>query len=93
MELGFGDLYSEQARRNGMTTEKADLIVRLGARSGCWPSLPDPALRRIAEHDAEFYARLGKSGFLLDFGEDGSGLMMKACAPAPATTSTSALPN
>ena len=36
------------------------------------------ALSEIAERDAEFYARLAKAGFLLDFGEDGSGLMMKA---------------
>ena len=28
--------------------------------------------------DADFYAALAKTGFLLDFGEDGSGLMMKA---------------
>jgi putative flavoprotein involved in K+ transport len=33
---------------------------------------------RIREHDADFYAALEKVGFLLDFGEDESGIMMKA---------------
>jgi putative flavoprotein involved in K+ transport len=36
-----------------------------------------PVYRAIAERDAEFYERLTKAGFLLDFGEDGSGLFMK----------------
>jgi putative flavoprotein involved in K+ transport len=77
MELGFANLYSEQAARNGMTTEKADLLFA-SVPFRLMAGLQIPLYRRIAEHDAEFYARLGKSGFLLDFGEDGSGLMMKA---------------
>jgi putative flavoprotein involved in K+ transport len=76
-ELGFANLYSEQAARNGMTTEKADLLFA-SVPFRLMAGLQIPLYRRIAEHDAEFYARLGKSGFLLDFGEDGSGLMMKA---------------
>ena len=36
-----------------------------------------PVYNAIRERDAEFYARLEKAGFMLDFGEDGSGLFMK----------------
>ena len=37
-----------------------------------------PIYQEIARRDADLYARLAKAGFLLDFGVDGSGLMMKA---------------
>jgi putative flavoprotein involved in K+ transport len=77
MELGFANLYSEQAARNGMTTEKADLLFA-SVPFRLMAGMQIPLYKRIAEYDAGFYARLGKSGFLLDFGEDGSGLMMKA---------------
>jgi putative flavoprotein involved in K+ transport len=77
MDLAFGPLYSEAALRRGITTDKADLI---------FASLPfrlmadrqRPLYEEIARRDAGFYARLAKAGFLLDFGVDGSGLMMKA---------------
>ncbi|HCN06942.1 MAG TPA: FAD-dependent oxidoreductase, partial [Lentisphaeria bacterium] len=36
-----------------------------------------PMYDQIREQDAEFYDRLSKAGFLLDFGEDESGLVMK----------------
>jgi putative flavoprotein involved in K+ transport len=36
-----------------------------------------PVYKQMAERDADFYARLEKAGFMLDFGEDGSGLFMK----------------
>ncbi|QKW98683.1 MULTISPECIES: NAD(P)/FAD-dependent oxidoreductase [unclassified Agrobacterium] len=76
MEIGLGDLYSERAVANGMTTRKADLI---------FASLPYrimhefqvPIYDRIRERDAEFYAALEKAGFMLDFGDDESGLFMK----------------
>jgi putative flavoprotein involved in K+ transport len=59
-----------------MTTEKADLT---------FASLPYrimhmfqiPVYDAIHERDADFYARLEKAGFMLDFGDDGSGLFMK----------------
>jgi putative flavoprotein involved in K+ transport len=38
--------------------------------------------RDIRARDADFYARLAASGFALDFGEDESGLMMKALRTA-----------
>ncbi|MBB4105908.1 NAD(P)/FAD-dependent oxidoreductase [Allorhizobium borbori] len=76
MEIGLGDLYSERAVAAGMTTRKADLI---------FASLPYkimhefqiPIYNRIREKDADFYAALEKAGFMLDFGDDGSGLFMK----------------
>ncbi len=76
MDIGLGALYSEEAVRNGMTTEKADLI---------FASLPYrilhefqiPLYDKMREVDAEFYAGLEKAGFWLDWGADGSGLFMK----------------
>jgi putative flavoprotein involved in K+ transport len=76
MELGLGALYSESALAAGMTTQKADLT---------FASLPYrilhlfqiPVYDAIHERDADFYARLEKAGFMLDFGDDGSGLFMK----------------
>jgi putative flavoprotein involved in K+ transport len=76
MEIGLGDLYSERAVAAGMTTNKADMI---------FASLPYrimhefqiPVYDAIRERDADFYARLEKAGFDLDYGEDDSGLFMK----------------
>ncbi|WP_027475969.1 NAD(P)/FAD-dependent oxidoreductase [Curvibacter gracilis] len=76
MDIGLGDLYSERAVASGVTTRKADLI---------FASLPYrimadfqvPLYDRIRERDAEFYRQLEATGFMLDFGDDGSGLFMK----------------
>jgi len=76
MDVGLSALYSEQAVANGITTEKADLI---------FASLPyrimhefqKPLYDEMRERDADFYDRLAKAGFQLDWGEDGSGLFMK----------------
>jgi putative flavoprotein involved in K+ transport len=76
MELGLGDLYSERAVANGVTTRKADMI---------FASLPYrimhefqiPVYNKIRERDADFYTALEKAGFMLDFGADDSGLFMK----------------
>jgi putative flavoprotein involved in K+ transport len=76
MEIGLSPLYSEQAVQSGITTDKADLI---------FASLPYrilhqfqiPVYDAIRQRDAEFYRRLEQAGFLLDFGDDGSGLFMK----------------
>jgi putative flavoprotein involved in K+ transport len=77
MELGFEPLYSESAVRTGVTTDKADAIFaatpfRIMHRGQI------PIYEEIRRRDAPFYARLEKSGFEIDFGEDESGLMMKA---------------
>jgi putative flavoprotein involved in K+ transport len=76
MELGLGDLYSERALQNGVTTAKADLLYasipyRLLA------SFQKPVSDKIREVDADFYAALEKAGFQLDFGDDDTGLTMK----------------
>ncbi|TPJ29540.1 NAD(P)/FAD-dependent oxidoreductase [Mesorhizobium sp. B2-8-3] len=76
MDIGLGALYSEQAVENGMTTRKADMI---------FASLPYrilhefqiPLYEQMKERDAKFYADLEKAGFMLDWGDDGSGLFMK----------------
>ncbi len=76
MEIGLGALYSEEAVAAGVTTEKADLI---------FASLPYrilhtfqiPLYAQMKERDAEFYDRLDRAGFWLDWGADDSGLFMK----------------
>jgi putative flavoprotein involved in K+ transport len=73
LELGFGPLYSEAAVQAGITTERADLIVA-SRPYRTLPALQIPLWQEIKKRDAEFYARLEKAGFQLDFGEDESGL-------------------
>jgi len=76
MDDVLGGLYSEQAVTDGMTTEKADLTFA----SVPYRIMPDfhiPVYKQVAEKDADFYGRLKKAGFMLDFGDDGSGLFMK----------------
>lgn len=76
MDIGLGDLYSERALAAGMTTRKADLI---------FASLPYrimhqfqiPLYDRMRERDKDFYDKLEAAGFMLDWGDDGSGLFMK----------------
>jgi putative flavoprotein involved in K+ transport len=76
MDIGLGALYSEQAVANGVTTDVADMI---------FASIPYhilhefqiPLYQQMAERDAEFYEQLSAAGFMLDWGDDGSGLFMK----------------
>ncbi len=76
MELALGGLYSEEALAAGVDTDTADLI---------FASIPYKVLptvqRGVAdaqkERDKDFYDRLEKAGFLLDFGDDETGLFMK----------------
>ena len=76
MELGLSDLYSERAVAAGMTTFKADTIfASLPFR--ILPTLQIPVYNAIRERDGEFYHRLEQAGFVLDFGEDDSGLFLK----------------
>ena len=76
MELVLGPLYSEEAVQNGMTTEKADLTFA-SVPFKIMPDMHIPVYEQVAEQDADFYSRLERAGFLLDFGDDGSGLFMK----------------
>ncbi|MET0969293.1 MAG: NAD(P)/FAD-dependent oxidoreductase [Tardiphaga sp.] len=76
LENVYGPVYSEQALDAGMTTEKADLLSA-SMPYRVTPRLGVPIWKTIAERDSEFYARLEAAGFMLDFGEDGSGLGSK----------------
>ncbi|MBB5393885.1 MULTISPECIES: NAD(P)/FAD-dependent oxidoreductase [unclassified Herbaspirillum] len=76
MELALGDLYSERALQSGMTTAKADLTFA-SIPYKVLPQMQTKVFDAIRERDAGFYARLEKAGFMLDFGDDGSGLFMK----------------
>jgi len=76
MDLVLGGLYSEEAVQNGMTTEKADLTFA-SVPFKIMPDVHIPVYEEVAKQDADFYRRLEEAGFLLDFGDDGSGLFMK----------------
>ena len=76
MEIGLGPLYSEEAVRKGITTHKADMIfASIPYRT--MHEIQIPLMEKMRERDAQFYADLEKSGFMLDFGPDGSGITMK----------------
>ncbi len=75
-ELATGALYSEQALARGITTEKADLIAA-SVPYRLMPRFQKPVYDRIRELDADFYTEHAGSGFLLDWGDDESGLFMK----------------
>jgi putative flavoprotein involved in K+ transport len=75
-ELATGVLYSERALAAGITTEKADLISA-SVPYRLMPEFQKPVYDEIRALDADFYAALERSGFLLDWGEDESGLFMK----------------
>ena len=76
MEVTTYPLWGEDALARGITCDKADLIAasipyRLLAE------FQKPLYAEIRRRDADFYDRLQKSGFMLDFGDDDSGLFMK----------------
>jgi len=76
MELALGGLYSEEAVKSGITTDTADLIFA-SIPYRIMPAFQVPVYEEMARRDADLYSRLEKAGFLLDFGDDGSGLFMK----------------
>jgi putative flavoprotein involved in K+ transport len=76
MEVTTYPLWGEEAQEKGITTDKADLI----AASIPYKLLGEfqkPLYAEIKRRDADFYERLKKAGFMLDFGDDESGLFMK----------------
>ena len=76
MDIGLSALYSEQAVRDGMTTQKADMIFA-SIPYRIMHEFQIPLYEQMREVDADFYAGLEKAGFKLDWGADGSGLFMK----------------
>ena len=76
MKVLLGGLYSQSAVDAGMTTQKADLTFA-SIPYNLLGGFHTEAYEEITAIDAEFYKRLKGAGFLLDFGEDESGLFMK----------------
>ncbi len=76
MELALGALYSEEAIANGVTTDMADLIFA-SIPYAVLPAIQKAQCDEIKKRDADYYDRLKKAGFQLDFGADETGLFMK----------------
>ena len=76
MELALGDLYSERALDSGVTTEMADLIFA-SIPYRIMHTFQIPVYEEMERQDKEFYDKLEATGFMLDWGDDGSGLFMK----------------
>lgn len=76
MDLVFGGLYSEDALETGLTTDKADMLFA-SIPYKVMPGFHQPVFDMIKERDKVFYERLSNAGFMLDFGDDDSGLFMK----------------
>jgi putative flavoprotein involved in K+ transport len=76
MDLVFGGLYSEDALDSGLTTDKADMLFA-SIPYKVMPSFHQPVFEAIKIRDKAFYERLENAGFMLDFGDDESGLFMK----------------
>src|SRR5262249_24361742 len=58
------------------TCDQADLIAA-SIPYRVLPELHKPLTQEMKRRDADFYERLKKTGFMLDFGDDGSGLPLK----------------
>jgi putative flavoprotein involved in K+ transport len=71
-----GRLFSEDALAAGIGTEQADYMAA-SRPYAMVAELHRGLYRDIRAHDADFYDRLAKAGFMLDFGEDDTGLSMK----------------
>ena len=76
LRRAWGSLYSEQALADGIDTDTADLVAA-SIPYRLMPSLQRPIWQQIEREDAPFYDRLRAAGFMLDFGEDDSGLALK----------------
>jgi putative flavoprotein involved in K+ transport len=76
MDVGLGALYSQEAVESGITTEKADMTFA-SIPYRIMHEFQIPLYDQMRERDADFYERLERAGFQLDWGEDGSGLFMK----------------
>lgn len=76
MNLALGGLYSEDAVKQGITTDMADLIFA-SVPYRIMHQFHIPVYEEMKKVDEELYDGLKKAGFMLDFGEDESGLFMK----------------
>lgn len=73
---GSEKLYSENALAAGIDTDRADLIA-VTRPYATLPPLHRATYDEIRQEDAEYYRKLEEAGFMLDFGEDESGLTLK----------------
>lgn len=76
MKHVLGPLYSEDAVEAGIDTDTADLLF------ASWPYKVLPGEQKkvfdaIREEDSDFYEALDNAGFLIDFGDDDSGMFLK----------------
>ncbi|GAA0766399.1 NAD(P)/FAD-dependent oxidoreductase [Ideonella azotifigens] len=76
MELALGGLYSEQAVKNGIDHHTGDLIFA-SVPYQIMHTFHIPVYEEMKRRNADLYGRLEQAGFMLDFGDDGSGLFMK----------------
>jgi putative flavoprotein involved in K+ transport len=76
MELGF-EIYSQQAVAKGIDVDTADML-NMATPIALQPPLQRALYDKIKARDATFYDDLRRAGFLIDFGPDETGLMMKA---------------
>ena len=76
LDVAF-DIYSQEATENGIDVDKADMIAA-ATPFALQPPAQQKVTATIKARDAEFYDKLAATGFQLDFGEDETGLMMKA---------------
>lgn len=77
LDIAFGPLYSERAVASGITTDRADLIFA-SIPFALMADVHTGLTETMRERDGGLLKRLRSAGFLLDFGCDGSGLVMKA---------------
>ena len=76
MEIALGALYSEEAVASGIDHNTADLIFA-SLPYAVLPAVMGPQCDETKKRDADFYGRLEKAGFKLDFGADETGLFLK----------------
>ena len=76
MKLALGGLYSEEAVAAGIDHHTADLVFA-SVPYKIMHGFHIPVYDEMARVDKKLYDKLRKAGFMLDFGEDGSGLFMK----------------
>ncbi|WP_172125209.1 MULTISPECIES: NAD(P)/FAD-dependent oxidoreductase [unclassified Devosia] len=76
LDLAFS-IYSQEATEAGIDVDKADMIAA-ATPFGLQPPIQRALAGQMKVRDADFYQKLAATGFLLDFGEDETGLMMKA---------------
>jgi putative flavoprotein involved in K+ transport len=74
--LFLGSSYSEDSLEAGLSMEQVDMIAAT-TPYGLMHISEQQSSQSMQKQDADFYRRLTEAGFLLDFGDDASGLYMK----------------